>query len=93
MQWRTGALSRGSRLKVALARSIVHEPAVMLLDEPSAHLDDEAASWLAGFLRDRAQSGASVLVATHDRFLVERAGDEVAVLREGRIVSRDTVMR
>ena len=89
----TRTLSRGNCLKVALARALVHDPAVLLLDEPSAHLDLRTASWLAATVRDRARAGATVLIATHDSGLVAQAGDRLAVLSEGRIVLRETVKR
>ena len=86
-------LSRGNRLRVALARALVHEPVVLLLDEPSGHLDPRAVSWLAGAVRQRARAGAAVLVATHDSALIARAGDRLAVLKEGRIVIREEIDR
>lgn len=89
MHHAAGGLSRGTRLKVALARALVHDPQVLLLDEPSAHLDPHAVSWLATAVRSRALEGMCALIATHDRMLIARAGNRLAILKEGSIVVQD----
>ncbi len=85
----TGSLSAGQRTRVALAKAMVNEPDLLLLDEPTASLDPDTADWVRGYLRDyRARTGASVLLASHNMSEVERLCDDVLMLRRGRIVDQ-----
>jgi ABC-2 type transport system ATP-binding protein len=85
----TGALSAGQKTKVVLAKSLLNRPRLLLLDEPTASLDPDTADWVRGFLeRYRAESGASILLASHNMAEVERLCDDVLVMRSGRIVDR-----
>ncbi len=83
--------SLGTRQKVALAAALLHEPAVLLLDEPLAGLDPPAAFALKQLLRERAAAGAGVLVSTHQLEVAERFCDRVVMLRRGRIVASGTL--
>jgi ABC-2 type transport system ATP-binding protein len=83
----TGDLSAGQRTRVALAKAMINEPRVLLLDEPTASLDPDTADWIRGYLaayRDR--TGATLLLASHNMAEVERLCDQVTVLRAGRVV-------
>jgi len=83
----TGDLSAGQRTRVALAKAMINEPRVLLLDEPTASLDPDTADWIRGYLaayRDR--TGATLLLASHNMAEVERLCDQVYVLRAGRVV-------
>jgi energy-coupling factor transport system ATP-binding protein len=86
-------LSEGQRLALALALVLVAEPQVVLLDEPTRGLDYSAKAELAGILRDLADAGHAVLVATHDVEFVAAAADEVVVLAEGEVVSSGPTRR
>jgi energy-coupling factor transport system ATP-binding protein len=86
-------LSEGQRLALALALVLVSEPPVLLLDEPTRGLDYTAKRALAGVLRDLADRGHAVLVATHDVEFVAQAAHEVVVLAEGEVVSAGPVRR
>jgi heme exporter protein A len=79
--------SRGQRQRLALERALVHEPRLVLLDEPFTGLDDEASRGLVGRLASLREGGAIVILATHDLETVERLVDHVAVLREGRLLA------
>jgi ABC-type multidrug transport system ATPase subunit len=79
--------SRGQRQRLALERALVHDPRLVLLDEPFTGLDDEASRGLVERLAAQREAGAIVLVATHDLETVERLVDRVAVLREGRLLA------
>jgi heme exporter protein A len=81
------AFSRGQRQRLALERALVHDPRLVLLDEPFTGLDDEASRGLVERLAAQREAGAIVLVATHDLETVERLVDRVAVLREGRLLA------
>jgi thiamine transport system ATP-binding protein len=76
-------LSGGERQRVALARALAVEPAVLLVDEPTAELDEENRDRAVGLLRDAADRGAAVVVATHDPEVVKLC-DRVVRLVDGR---------
>ncbi len=79
---RAAELSKGMRQKVALARALLHEPAVLLLDEPSSGLDPEVMRMVRRLLEERRAAGCSILVSTHNLDEAERLADRVAVLHE-----------
>ncbi|HEY1900409.1 MAG TPA: ABC transporter ATP-binding protein [Steroidobacteraceae bacterium] len=78
-------LSGGEQQRVALARALVHEPVLLLADEPTGNLDDATAAQLAPLLRELARErGATVVLATHDRQLAAGA-DRCLTLRAGQL--------
>jgi heme exporter protein A len=81
------SFSRGQRQRLALERALVHDPRLVLLDEPFTGLDDEASRTLVTRLGALREAGAIVLLATHDIETVEGLVDRVAVLREGRLAA------
>lgn len=81
------SFSRGQRQRLALERALVHDPRLVLLDEPFTGLDDEASRTLVARLGALREAGAVVLLATHDIETVEGLVDRVAVLREGRLAA------
>jgi heme exporter protein A len=76
--------SRGMRQRVALERALIHDPRLVLLDEPFTGLDDASASALLGRLRGLRDAGAMVVLATHDLDLADRLLDHALFLRDGR---------
>jgi ABC-type multidrug transport system ATPase subunit len=74
------------RQRLALERALLHDPRLVLLDEPFTGLDDAATRALVERLRDLKRQGCILLLATHDLETVEGLLDRVAVLREGRLV-------
>jgi heme exporter protein A len=76
--------SRGMRQRVALERALIHEPRLLLLDEPFTGLDDASASALVARLRELRDAGAILIVATHDLELADRLLDHALFLRDGR---------
>jgi ABC-2 type transport system ATP-binding protein len=85
----TGKLSSGQRTRVALAKALLNEPRLLLLDEPTASLDPDTADWVRGYLETyRAQTGATLLLASHNMGEVERLCGDVMMMRDGLIVDR-----
>jgi ABC-2 type transport system ATP-binding protein len=86
----TGRLSAGQKTRVALAKSLINNPDVLLLDEPTASLDPDTADWvrghLANYCRDR---HATVLLASHNMNEVERLCERVIIMKRGRIEDDD----
>jgi heme exporter protein A len=80
------SFSRGMRQRVALERALIHDPRLVLLDEPFTGLDEASAAALVGRLRGLRQSGAVTVLATHDLDLAEGLLDEAVFLRDGRRV-------
>ncbi len=86
----TGKLSAGQKTRVSLAKALLNEPEVLLLDEPTASLDPDTADWVRGRLeRYRVERGATVLLASHNMTEVERLCERVIIMKRGRIEDDD----
>jgi ABC-2 type transport system ATP-binding protein len=84
-----GKLSAGQKTRVALAKALLNEPELLLLDEPTASLDPDTGDWVRRYLEEwRARTGATILMASHNMSEVERLCSEVLMMKEGRIVDR-----
>jgi len=82
-----GSLSAGQKTRVALAKALINDPEVLLLDEPTASLDPDTADWVRGRLEAfRRARGATILLASHNMAEVERLCGRVLMLKQGRIV-------
>ncbi|WP_237180007.1 ABC transporter ATP-binding protein [Rhodoplanes sp. Z2-YC6860] len=87
----TGKLSSGQKTRVALAKSLINQPEILLLDEPTASLDPDTADWIRGRLEHyRRERGTTILLASHNMSEVERLCDRVIMLKRGRIEDDDT---
>ena len=80
-----GQLSRGMQQRLAIGRAIIHDPKLLVLDEPDASLGSDAADLLAALMRDR-----TVVLATHDHALANRLCQRTLTLRHGRSVGTAT---
>ncbi|MEO1085153.1 MAG: ABC transporter ATP-binding protein [Acidobacteriota bacterium] len=78
--------SRGMQQKVALAVALVHDPPLLLMDEPSLGLDVEAAETVKQLIRLNASEGRAILLTTHQMGTAEELADRLAIIRDGRLV-------
>ncbi|MAB89658.1 MAG: ATP-binding cassette domain-containing protein [Planctomycetota bacterium] len=85
-----GKLSAGQRQKVSIARTIVHDPPVIILDEPTANLDVLVAREVVLFVASERDRGKTVLLSTHIMSEVDRLCDDVAIIHEGRLLLAGT---
>ena len=83
-------LSRGMQQKLAIAVALIHEPKLLLLDEPTLGLDVEASETVKQLVRDIAASGCAILLTTHQLDVAEELSDRVAVIRQGQIIAEQT---
>ncbi len=90
---RNETLSHGTRQRVALAQAFLHDPGVLVLDEPMVGLDPLAQRGLTERLKDHAAAGAAVLLTTHQLALAEEVATEVGLLVDGRLVARGNPKR
>lgn len=84
-------LSLGNQQRVQLAAALVHDPAVLVLDEPFSGLDPLAVDVMSQVLREKAATGVPVIFSSHQLDLVERLCDRVGIIRSGRMVATGTV--
>ena len=86
-----GELSSGQKTRVSLAKSLLNQPDLLLLDEPTASLDPDTADWIQTYLKTyQQQHGATILLASHNMAEVERLCDDVVMMKQGRVVDRDS---
>jgi ABC-2 type transport system ATP-binding protein len=85
----TGRLSSGQRTRVALAKALLNDPELLLLDEPTASLDPDTADWVRTRLEDwRRKSGSAMFIASHNMAEVERLADTALIMKQGRIIEQ-----
>jgi ABC-2 type transport system ATP-binding protein len=88
---RCEGFSRGMRQKVALAAALVHDPRLIILDEPLTGLDAAAARLVKGVLRERVAAGGTVILTTHILEVAERMADRIGVMAGGRLIAEGTL--
>jgi cell division transport system ATP-binding protein len=84
-------LSGGEQQRVALARALVNDPKILLADEPTGNLDEENKAQILNFFKEANIRGTTVVVATHDRRLIEKSHKRVVLLDKGHIVEDSDV--
>src|ERR1700674_419066 len=88
---RCEGFSKGMRQKVALAGALVHDPQLIILDEPLTGLDAVSARHVKGLLGDRVRSGCTVIMTTHILEVAERLADRIGGIASGRLVAEGTL--
>jgi sodium transport system ATP-binding protein len=86
-----GELSTGMKRRVVLARALVHEPSVLLLDEPTDGLDVPGRREVLALVRQQAEAGRAVILSSHIMAEVERVVDRIGVVSQGRLVAEGTL--
>ena len=87
----TGELSSGQKNRVSLAKSIINDPSVLLLDEPTASLDPETGDFVRSFLEEyQKENKTSILLASHNMSEVERLCSSVLMMKKGSIIDKGT---
>jgi ABC-2 type transport system ATP-binding protein len=87
---RCEGFSKGMRQKVALAGALVHEPHVIILDEPLTGLDAASARQVKSVLRERVSAGGTVIMTTHILEVAERMADRIGIIAGGRLIAEGT---
>ena len=83
-----GQYSQGMRQRMSLARALLHDPKILLLDEPFSNVDLRSAREMVGLLAKMRDAGKTIFVVTHQAALLEGAADEFVWMEYGQIVSR-----
>lgn len=87
---RLGEYSKGMRQKLALARALLHNPPVLLLDEPTSAMDPESARLVRDSIRQLRSESRAIIICTHNLAEAEELADQIAIIRRGRIIARGT---
>ena len=88
---KTGELSSGQKNRVSLAKALINDPEILLLDEPTASLDPDVGDYIRTYLEDFASKrGTTILLASHNMNEVERLCSEVMMMKNGQIIDKGT---
>lgn len=82
---RAGKLSKGMRQKAAFARAIIHDPDILLLDEPTSGMDVSAMREVQAFIRAQKDAGKTIIFSSHTMSEVEKLCDRIAIIHKGRL--------
>ena len=86
---KTGELSSGQKNRISLAKALVNDPEILLLDEPTASLDPDVGDYIRSYIEDYASNkGATILLASHNMNEVERLCHEVLMMKNGEIIDK-----
>ena len=87
---RLGEYSKGMRQKLALVRALLHNPPVLLLDEPTSAMDPESSRLVRDAIHSLRDRNRAILVCTHNLAEADELADKVAIIRQGKIILNDT---
>jgi ABC-2 type transport system ATP-binding protein len=83
--------SHGMKQRVVISAALLHDPRVIVIDEPMVGLDPKGANTLKAVLRERAEQGAAIFMSTHTLAVAEETADRVAIIRDGTIITLGTL--
>jgi ABC-2 type transport system ATP-binding protein len=86
-----GELSKGMKRKVAIARSLIHDPSILIFDEPTSGLDPMTSRFIVDYLRELKSAGKTIILSAHNLYQVEAICDRVMILRRGKTVADGTM--
>lgn len=87
----TGQFSKGMKRKTAIARALLHDPSLLILDEPSSGLDPLTSFFIINYLRALKREGKTIILSAHNLFHVETICDRVAIIKNGKMLVFDTM--
>lgn len=87
---RIGEYSKGMQQKLALARALIHDPPVLLLDEPTSAMDPESARLVRNSIKELRSARRSIIICTHNLSEAEELADQIAIIRKGKIIAKGT---
>jgi ABC-2 type transport system ATP-binding protein len=90
MERRIASYSKGMKQKIALVRALLHDPPVLLLDEPTSAMDPQSARLVRDAIRDLKNDQRTIVLTTHNLAEAESLADEIAIIRHGRIIAKGT---
>ena len=85
-----GDLSKGMKRKVAIARSLINDPDILIYDEPASGLDPMTSRYITDYVRSLKQSGKTIIFSAHNLFQVESLCDRILILKAGKLVTLGT---
>jgi len=87
----TGELSKGMKRKVAIARTLLHDPSILVLDEPNSGLDPLTSFFIIDYLKTLNNRGKTIILSAHNLFHIEYICDRVGIMKNGELVVCDTM--
>ena len=87
----TGEFSKGMKRKTAIARTLLHDPELLILDEPNSGLDPLTSFFIINYLKTLKREGKTILLSAHNLFHVETICDRVAIIKNGKLLVFDTM--
>ena len=87
----TGEFSKGMKRKTAIARALLHDPQLLILDEPSSGLDPLTSFFILGYLKTLKKEGKTIVLSAHNLFHVESICDRVGIIKNGKLLIFDTM--
>jgi len=91
LERKTGELSSGQKNRVALAKSLINDPEILFLDEPTASLDPDIGDYIRGYIQSyKSKNDITILLASHNMAEVERLCDSIIMMKNGKIIDEGT---
>ncbi len=86
-----GNMSKGMKRKVAIARSLINDPEILIFDEPASGLDPVSTNYILNYIRDLKESGKTIILSAHNLFHIETICEEAMMLKNGEVIFSGTI--